>query len=202
MLTIDVGCQKLRSFWRLLWQREKYWKRFVGKQYQDYLLFSCPLSLFASQASGSDGNFSAPVFVIPQGGLATIPAAHLEFLEGADETVGFEFLEKAEWAPKLVADQSLVEVIGSVCGSRTRSRRMTLGSSIISTRKSGYLPGTATALMNIPTGQEAETAGSMKAESMPIILLRCRRVKSPRSIISFAANPLTDIAARSMGLIG
>ncbi|MGB1961936.1 MAG: adenylate/guanylate cyclase domain-containing protein, partial [Candidatus Puniceispirillaceae bacterium] len=65
--------------------------------------------LFASQASGSDGNFSAPVFVIPQGGPTTIPAAHLEFLEGADETVGFEFLEKAEWAPKLVADQSLVE---------------------------------------------------------------------------------------------
>ena len=65
--------------------------------------------LFANQASGSGGNFSAPVFVIPQGGPATIPAAHLEFLEGADETAGFEFLEKAEWAPKLVADQSLVE---------------------------------------------------------------------------------------------
>ena len=65
--------------------------------------------LFSSQASGSDGNFSAPVFVIPQGGPATIPAAHLEFLEVADETAGFEFLEKAEWAPKLVADQSLVE---------------------------------------------------------------------------------------------
>lgn len=65
--------------------------------------------LFASQASSSDGNFSAPVFVIPQGGPATISAAHLEFLEGADETASFEFLEKAEWAPKLVADQSLVE---------------------------------------------------------------------------------------------
>ena len=65
--------------------------------------------LFANQASGSGGDFSAPVFVIPQGGPATVPAAHLEFLEGADETADFEFLEKAEWAPKLIADQSLVE---------------------------------------------------------------------------------------------
>ena len=65
--------------------------------------------LFASQANASGGDFSAPVFVIPPGGPATVPAAHLEFLEGADETADFEFLEKAEWAPKIVADQSLVE---------------------------------------------------------------------------------------------
>ena len=131
-----------------------------------------------------------------------VPAAHLEFLEGADETAGFEFLEKAEWAPKLIADQSLVEGYWVRLRLRTRSRRMTLGSSIISTRKSEYLPGTATASMNIFTGRETGAAGSMKAELMPIILSRCRRVKSLRSIISFAADPLTDITVRLMGLIG
>ncbi len=65
--------------------------------------------MFATQASASGGDFSAPVFIIPPGGPATVPTAHLEFLEGADETADFEFLEKAEWAPKLIADQSLVE---------------------------------------------------------------------------------------------
>ncbi len=72
-------------------------------------VFLVYLPLFASQASAADGEFSAPVFVIPQGGPTTIPATHLEFLEGADETADFEFLEKADWAPKLVADQSLVK---------------------------------------------------------------------------------------------
>lgn len=67
------------------------------------LLF-CVTTVFQAQAEEQ-----APVFVMQEGGPATIPAVHLEFLEGADEAATFEFLEKAEWTPKLVEDQSLVD---------------------------------------------------------------------------------------------
>ena len=77
---------------------------------EDYLRFSCLFPLFASQASASDGEFSAPVFVIPQGGPTTITGEPiLNSLKGLMRRQIFEFLETADWAPKLVADQSLVE---------------------------------------------------------------------------------------------
>ncbi len=72
------------------------------------LFFLALFSIFASKAISSDVDFLAPVFVIPQGGPATIPAGHLEFLEGVDESATFEFLEKSTWASQLAADQSLV----------------------------------------------------------------------------------------------
>ncbi len=70
------------------------------------LLFSVTVIF---QAHSEQLGRQSPVFIIPEGGPATIPATHLEFLEGADETATFEFLKEAEWAPKLHADQSLVE---------------------------------------------------------------------------------------------
>lgn len=52
---------------------------------------------------------TAPVFILPQSGLATIAPEHLEFLEGYDHTLPIDRLRAAEWTPRLQADQSLVD---------------------------------------------------------------------------------------------
>ena len=79
------------------------------KSVKVFSLTSLFLLTIIFQAHAEEFVYQTPVFVIPQGGPATIPTNHLEFLEGADETASFEFLEKSDWAPRLVADQSLVD---------------------------------------------------------------------------------------------
>ena len=71
--------------------------------------------LGSKPASGNDSSTTAavfataPVFILPQSGLATIAPEHLEFLEGYDHTLPIDKLRAAEWTPRLQADQSLVD---------------------------------------------------------------------------------------------
>ena len=65
--------------------------------------------LVSKRASGNDSSATAPVFILPQSGLATIAPEHLEFLEGYDHTLPIDQLRAAKWTPRLQADQSLVD---------------------------------------------------------------------------------------------
>jgi class 3 adenylate cyclase len=74
-------------------------------------LFAIPLLLLFGQLSAAlaNGHDRAPVFVLPETGLATIAPRHLEFLEGFDHTASLDQLRNAGWLPRLQADQSLVD---------------------------------------------------------------------------------------------
>ena len=74
-------------------------------------LIAIPLLLLFGQLSVAlaDGHDRAPVFVLPETGLATIAPRHLEFLEGFDHTASLDQLRNADWSPRLQADQSLVD---------------------------------------------------------------------------------------------
>ena len=57
----------------------------------------------------SSKSHSQEPFIITSEALEIIPNKHLKFLEGFDETVSFETLEKADWSDKRSNPQSMVE---------------------------------------------------------------------------------------------
>ena len=66
-----------------------------------YLIF---LTLFISSKS-----YSQEPFIISSESLDTIPSNYLNFLEGFDESVSFENLEKAKWSENILNAQSMVD---------------------------------------------------------------------------------------------
>jgi hypothetical protein len=67
-------------------------------------LYLIVLTLFISSKS-----YSQEPFIISSESLEIIPNNYLSFLEGFDESVSFENLEKARWSEHILNAQSMVD---------------------------------------------------------------------------------------------